>query len=324
MANDVLPSMPVMVRDFASSTSAAVMSNEQFGAYWRLLLCAWISDPPCTLPNDDTQLAAIARMSTRRWRSAGALVKTKFQPVIDDGRRLRNAKQWDQYQRARATRETNRSRGRAGARAKWDNTAKTEAPTVQGSSVSRAHALPEHGSRIAQASLEQRSRTAQADAQAQPEPCSGNGITKRKTQNTDVRTSAVEDRLAGSALVEWFDRIYARYPNKDCKVAANRAWIALGPSDRLARLILTALERRLAAGWVRVERRFIPQLRRYLEERQWEDAASTVEPDDPWVDLPHVWQCAVCQQMHEGTRDQMQQRVCLGEEAEGPADDGEA
>ena len=61
--DDLLPSMPVLVRDFASSTSAAVMSNEQFGAYWRLLLCAWLSDPPCSLPDDDAQLARIAQMS---------------------------------------------------------------------------------------------------------------------------------------------------------------------------------------------------------------------------------------------------------------------
>ena len=111
-----LPSMPVMVRDFMSSASVAAMTNEQLGAFMRLLFCAWMSSPPCTLPDDDRQLATMAQMSLRRWQSVGLVVTQRF-PVIGDGRR-RNEKQWTQWQYAEAAARANQERGRKAAEVK--------------------------------------------------------------------------------------------------------------------------------------------------------------------------------------------------------------
>ena len=94
-SQEFLPMMPVMVLDFVSSESEASMSNEQFGAYWRLLLRAWMATPACTLPDDDTALARIARMSLHRWRSIGLTVRAKFLPAGDG--RIRNERQWLVY-----------------------------------------------------------------------------------------------------------------------------------------------------------------------------------------------------------------------------------
>ena len=115
--DDFLPLMPVMVRDFASSASAAVMTNEQFGVYWRLLLHAWMADPPCTLPDDEPQLAAISRLSVRRWRSIGSPIKSRF--LRTENGLLRNEKQWEMYLDARAHRDSKHRRAQAGARARW-------------------------------------------------------------------------------------------------------------------------------------------------------------------------------------------------------------
>ena len=111
-----LPSMPVMVRDFMSSASVAAMTNEQLGAFMRLLFCAWMSNPPCTLPDDDRQLATMAQMSLRRWQSVGLVVTQRF-PVIGDGRR-RNEKQWTQWQYAQTAARANQERGRKAAEVK--------------------------------------------------------------------------------------------------------------------------------------------------------------------------------------------------------------
>jgi len=109
--------------------------------------------------------------------------------------------------------------------------------------------------------------------------------------------------------VRWFDRIYAAYPNKERKLAANEVWVALAPDLATAQAILADIQRRKSAGWVRFERRFIPHLVRFLGERQWEDDPESIaifEENDP---DPHAWQCKKCGEIHEGSAAQRGQ--CL-------------
>jgi uncharacterized protein YdaU (DUF1376 family) len=118
--------------------------------------------------------------------------------------------------------------------------------------------------------------------------------------------------------MRWFDRVYGAYPNKDRKQAANEVWRELGPDLKLAQEILSDIQRRVKNGWVKYERRSIPQLVRYLRERQWEDASSGnagVLEDDPHALLPHAWQCMTCGEIHEGTAAQHKAGACLKVEA---------
>lgn len=120
--------------------------------------------------------------------------------------------------------------------------------------------------------------------------------------------------LDPSEVVHWFDRIYASYPNKDRKQAASDVWRALEPDRALAETILADIQRRSRHGWVKFERRFIPQLQRYLRERQWEDEATGdpgVLEDDPYANMSWAWQCPKCGQIHEGTQAQSKARRCL-------------
>lgn len=112
----------------------------------------------------------------------------------------------------------------------------------------------------------------------------------------------------------WFDKIYAVYPNKDRKEQANRAWCELGPSGELASTIYADVVRRTQAGWVKLERRFIPQLATFLRDRMWEDAATTEAYSDDNPDpekVRHAWSCKVCGKVHEGTRAQRGQPLCV-------------
>ena len=111
-----------------------------------------------------------------------------------------------------------------------------------------------------------------------------------------------------------FDRVYAVYPNKSRKQLAQEAWYTLAPSAELAAVILADVQARVKAGWVRLERRFIPLLKNYLSERQWEEpqaGAGGVLDEDAFAG-PFAWQCRKCGQVHEGTREQCEQFVCLG------------
>ena len=64
--------MPLYVADYLKKTTN--LTTELHGAYLLLLMTYWTRQSP--LPNDDRQLAAIAKMGIRRW--------TKYaRPVIE-------------------------------------------------------------------------------------------------------------------------------------------------------------------------------------------------------------------------------------------------
>lgn len=135
---------------------------------------------------------------------------------------------------------------------------------------------------------------------------------EEKTVLTYLPTKPPARAPIPSDSLAMFERVYAAYPNKDRKQLANDEWIRLNPSQALAEQILANVQSRVKAGWVKFERRFIPQLRNYLLERQWEDTPESLAPfeDDPFAHLPHAWQCKTCGEVHEGTQEQGRLRVC--------------
>jgi hypothetical protein len=123
-------------------------------------------------------------------------------------------------------------------------------------------------------------------------------------------TSETPEPISEESL-RWFDRVYAAYPNKDRKQKAHSEWLELQPSDALAGKILADIKRRIAAGWVRLERRFVPQLGTFLHDRMWEDSTEELPAIYEDAAMPHAWQCGVCREIHEGTSEQMRAKVCL-------------
>lgn len=107
-----------------------------------------------------------------------------------------------------------------------------------------------------------------------------------------------------------FDRVYRAYPNGDRRNAAWDVWLDAVRSEQEAQAILDHIERKKAAGWVRLERRFIPTLAKYLEERRWEDAEPEGE-EVPWANLGGAWECRECGEVHEGNAAQYRAKACL-------------
>lgn len=138
-------------------------------------------------------------------------------------------------------------------------------------------------------------------------------------ENVLKRSSIWMDGSLGSELppsvissdsLAQFDRVYAAYPNKERKEKANREWILLAPPPPVAQQILADIQRRVTAGWVRLERRFIPQLGTFLHDRMWEDDAEPGPIYDEPIG-PTAWQCGACGEIHEGTSAQAKTRQCL-------------
>lgn len=94
------PYMRFWVGDWFRSYAVRIMTTEQLGAYVNLLLHAWPTsesdlDDPCTLPDDDVKLAALAGVKPERWAEIGAFVREQFERIGNG--RIRHARQWREY-----------------------------------------------------------------------------------------------------------------------------------------------------------------------------------------------------------------------------------
>jgi uncharacterized protein YdaU (DUF1376 family) len=72
------PYFPFYVRDWLCSRSVFSMSGEAVKAYVYLLSESWLQTPRATLPNDDHQLASMARVSEAVWMVLKVEVLERF------------------------------------------------------------------------------------------------------------------------------------------------------------------------------------------------------------------------------------------------------
>jgi len=104
---------PFPCKDWLVET--ALFTAEQRGALVTLLAYAWLDDDPCTLPDDDSKLAKLSGLG-KRWKTAGTLVRERFESVNG---RLRNAALWAAYQRVIEEHKRKSEAGRRGSQKRW-------------------------------------------------------------------------------------------------------------------------------------------------------------------------------------------------------------
>lgn len=108
---------PLHYRKLLADTD--LMTTEEFGAYVRLLLKAWDERPVGTLPQDDSQLARMARVTLDVWKSMKPVVLARFQPVKQKGERLSQKFMRQIYQQIREQTQERSEAGSHAAKARW-------------------------------------------------------------------------------------------------------------------------------------------------------------------------------------------------------------
>lgn len=107
---------------------------------------------------------------------------------------------------------------------------------------------------------------------------------------------AQRDKSAPAHDPEAFETFWAKYPRKDGRKAAIRAWDKLKPDKPLCRTMYAALKRqRGSSQWAEDGGRYIPLFSTWLNGRKWEDqgvdlSLLTAPPDTSggWADYPEV------------------------------------
>lgn len=72
------------------------MTDKQVRVYLSLLCYSWLESPRATLPNDDLQLAQLARLSTDEWEEIKAPILAKF--ATDGNGRIYNERLMEESQ----------------------------------------------------------------------------------------------------------------------------------------------------------------------------------------------------------------------------------
>ena len=100
--------MPLLVDSYLGDTTH--LTTEQHGAYLLLLMTMWKRDG--SLPNDDAQLANIARMTPAKWRANRDTLRAFF---VVDGAALTQKRLALELDRAKAKSEAKAKAGAKGA-----------------------------------------------------------------------------------------------------------------------------------------------------------------------------------------------------------------
>jgi uncharacterized protein YdaU (DUF1376 family) len=140
--------MPLYLGDYLADTMH--LNAAQHGSYLLLLMHYWRNGP---LPDDDGQLAAIARCEMRLWKSVGPVIRAFFRI---DGGVLRQKRMDQERTRWSSISDKRRGAGKAGAEAKWRANGSQPPPDPNPSRVANASADPvdNSGKRMANAITE--------------------------------------------------------------------------------------------------------------------------------------------------------------------------
>lgn len=104
------------INDWLGSFSVEKMSGDEVKAYIYLLCRSWHETPIATLPNDEAELAAMARLSPEKWQGVREAVLARF--CVNGNGRLHNTRLQKEATYATA-------RAKAGAQG-WDNKRRSE------------------------------------------------------------------------------------------------------------------------------------------------------------------------------------------------------
>jgi uncharacterized protein YdaU (DUF1376 family) len=252
--------MPLLVDKYLGDTTH--LTTEQHGGYMLLLMTAWKREG--RLPNDDGQLATIARLAPARWRAHRGVLLEFFR--LDDEGFLTQKRLTIELQRANVNIGQRSAAGKASAEARAARRALNETDNEQANENSTAVATKPP-----------------TDLQQNPKPIplptptesphtpqgAGDGFDLGGGGDAgDDGGGASEDDLAYPAD---FLRFWEACPRKVGKGAAAKAWAKLRPTPAVADRITAAMLAQREGFDTRESGRFVPHPSTWLNERRFDD-----------------------------------------------------
>lgn len=262
------PAFPCYASDFLGSTRCTLMTPEQRGGYFWLLLHSW-GAPECSLPSDERALAVLSGLNSR-WEDCRLEIMECFEAHPNLPGKLANLRLYAIWLERAAFHESASERGKAGAGKRWGSHS-----SANGSANGYGIATP-----IANGMAN--------DSSPLPLPLPSPLPEKTTTSaKKNGRERGQDD----------FDAFWKAYPRKQGKGAARKAWLKAKPN--LATVLAAIASQRKSDQWVRDGGQFIPQPATWLNQERWEDQPTEVPPEKTdWDGVPVYFTCPDCGDFH--------------------------
>ena len=233
------PAFQFYVRDWLLSRAVQKMSGDQVKAYLFLLCESWLEegDLRATVPNNDEDLAVMAKLPLEKWLAIKGLVISQF---IPSGNRLVNLK-------LKSISDNQRSFAKNGLHGGNPNFEKGKPNPYY---LNQKDNQKDNQSYLEKDNQKITSATATATASA----------------------TATSTNSNGGGYSEDFESFWMEYPKKVGKGGAWAIWKKLNPSkELLSKMVVATRFQKKSDQWVKDGGQFIPDPERWLKRRRWED-----------------------------------------------------
>jgi uncharacterized protein YdaU (DUF1376 family) len=265
MANEA-PAFQLYVKDFLSDPFVDVMTPEELGGYFRLILIAWQQSNPGYLPGDDRLLADWSKLK-HRWKACRTAILRCFKELPDG--RIYQKRMVEIAAEMAARRRDRVEAGRAGGRAKWavlSGQVIETPPTGPSNAIGLLVAKPSSSSASASSSA--------SDSGSDPRSSGSETLPGAASPRAPALFDPGPPRLRFD-----FDRLYDGYPRKKGKAEGMKACAKLIRTQAdydLAETAIAALATRVRVG--QQDPDYVPYFSSFINQRRWLDEPDQVKP----------------------------------------------
>lgn len=229
--------------DYLSSLDVKMMTQRQELGYLRLLIQQWVL-PGCALPNDETYLASTARMTIKEWREQSAPIMRKFSIKK---RKIFNKKMRKQFLDLYRYFIRSSSAGHKGAQIKK---LMAKPPLSPPTSTPTSTPLPLQSSSSSSSS---------------------------SSPSTDKHPNILA--AYDAAFSEFWNHYPPRNGKKNAKGAAWKEWQKTAKIRPQQEALIATLEaQKKTWEWRKENGAFVPDARKWLHNRMWEDEITPKKP----------------------------------------------
>lgn len=259
---------PIYVNDLFGSMRVDAMEADEFGAYMALLLRMYQHGG--SLPNDDRILQKLSKMSHQKWRQTRSKLLANFD--LTPSGELTHHRVQAELQRISKTQSVNAERAKKGADARWSSNASSMLQASDKQCSEMPIHIPSH-IHIQNSIDSGKPLSPSPDGDGMP----ADGAAKPKPA---VERPKKEGEL-GARDETGFPEFWAKYPRKEGKAPALKAWLKIRNIDT-RRAAYNGLLRWLkyweANG---TKRQYIPHAATWLNQSRWSDELTMSNTNTP-------------------------------------------
>lgn len=250
------PAFQFYAADFLADENVVLMTNQEVGCYTKLMCYCWREG---SIPNDITKIAKLCGENSSAMQELWVAISECFSNSKNDEKRLVHKRLENERLKQIEHKNERALSGKKGAEARWNK-------EKNGRELAIAEPLAEP---MADDAFSFSSSSTTSINNNNPiVPFSENDTSGEKVK--EVKQERRKSTGRRKEDMERFDEFWSAYPKKSAKIEAEKAWAKLTTNEKDD--VLQDLPiRYIHADWDKLEKKYIPDPSRYLNQKRWTD-----------------------------------------------------